>query len=347
MSEGEPPSGDAVAGMVRACRPMWGVRDHDPVDEGTDFVARVACATPEGDRTAVLKTTTAGFVTPDIARAESRLYELVGRETDVPVPAVYGFVDDHGTYPAPFYLLEHVDGESVQGRPEMLDPEARTPVVRKAGTNLATLHGLGTLPRVGKVGVRDGDLAVLDGEYGPVDDFREWFRAGVAETCDALAGGTFFPDRAAEPERFADLAEPLRAELFARADTLSDPDPPGTATGTTGTAICSWTPTPARRGPSLTGPTLRPPSRRTISRRSNHTCLTQSPNRPEPKRSGRCSAMLTPMRATSGRSRPLSRIEWKRTCWPLAPRRWRVSRCGSKMRRPARKQNANASTARS
>ena len=226
VNKGEPPDGDAVAGMVRACRPTWRVREYDPVDEGTDFVARVACATPEGDRTAVLKATTAGFVTPEIARAEPRLYEFVGRETDVPVPAVYGFVDDHDTYPAPFYLLEHVDGENVEGRYGTLAPAARERIVREAGTNLAALHDLGTLPRVGKVGVRDGDLAVLDGEHGPVDEFREWFRAGVAETCDALAAGTYFPDHADEPERFADLAEPLRAELRARTDALSEPEPP-------------------------------------------------------------------------------------------------------------------------
>lgn len=225
MNEGDPPSGDAVAGMVRACRPTWRVRDYDPIDEGTDFVARVACATPEGDRTAVLKATTAGFVDPAVARAEPRLYELVGRKTDVPVPDVYGFVDDHDAYPAPFYLLEHVLGANVEDRYETLAPAARERIVREAGANLATLHELGTLPRVGKVGVRDGGLAVLDGDHGPVDDFREWFRAGVAETCDALAGGTYFPDRAAEPERFADLADPLRAELLARADALSDPEP--------------------------------------------------------------------------------------------------------------------------
>jgi aminoglycoside phosphotransferase (APT) family kinase protein len=226
VNEGDPPSGDAVAGMVRACRPTWRVRDYDPIDEGTDFVARVECATPEGDRTAVLKATTAGFVDPAVARAEPRFYELVGRKTDVPVPDVYGFVDDHDAYPAPFYLLEHVLGANVEDRYEMLAPAARERIVREAGANLAALHELGTLPRVGKVGVRDGGLAVLDGDHGPVDDFREWFRAGVAETCDALAGGTYFPDRAAQPERFADLADPLRAELFARADALSDPEPP-------------------------------------------------------------------------------------------------------------------------
>lgn len=243
------PDSKAVAGMVDACT-GWTVSGYDRVPEGTDFVAVVDCATPDGTRTAVLKATTAGFVDPEIARSEPRLYRLVDRETSVPVPEVYGFVDHHDTYPAPFYLLEHVDGENLEGRAETLDPAARERVVREAGANLAALHELGTLPRVGSVGVDAdgtdavrpgprcaadgplrGDLAVHDGEHGPVEGFREWLHAGVEKTCDALAGGTYFPELADEPDRFADLAEPLRTELHARIDALSDPESP---------RLCHW-----------------------------------------------------------------------------------------------------------
>lgn len=231
-----------VAGMVRACAPGWELREYERTEQGTDFVAAVECATPEGARVAVLKATTAGFVDPEIARTEPRLLRLVGRETEIPVPEVYGAVDRHDEYPAPFYLMEHVDGENVEGRPEELSPAARERVVREAGENLAALHELGTLPRVGSVGVRasgasadssdefdsveDGALAVLDPDHGPVDDFRDHLRAEVEETCDALADGTYFPERADEPDRFADLAEPLRAELLARIEVLSEPEPP-------------------------------------------------------------------------------------------------------------------------
>ena len=45
------------------------------------------------------------------ARSEPRLLELVGRETSVPVPDVYGYVDAHEKYPAPFYLMEYVEGD--------------------------------------------------------------------------------------------------------------------------------------------------------------------------------------------------------------------------------------------
>lgn len=241
------PDRAAVAGMVEACA-GWTLRSYDRAAEGTDFVAVVDCTTPDGSRTAVLKATTAGFVDPEIARAEPRLYRLVGRETAIPVPDVYGFVDDHDAYPTPFYLLEYVDGENVEGRAGTLDPASRERVVREAGANLAALHEIGTLPRIGSIGVDTdgadagrarratddplgGDLVVRDGDHGPVDDFREWLRPSVEETCDALAGGTYFPELADKPDRFADLAEPLRDELHARIDALSAPEPP---------RLCHW-----------------------------------------------------------------------------------------------------------
>ncbi|MFB6353002.1 MAG: phosphotransferase family protein [Halobacteriales archaeon] len=215
-----------VAGMVRACRPGWCVVDLERSDAGTDFVCSVTCESQDGEREAVLKATTAGLVDPAVARAEPRLLELVGRETTIPVPAVYGFVDAHADYPAPFSLLERVDGVNLADDPGQLPGRARERVVREAGRYLAALHELGTLPRVGTVGVRDGELAVVDGERGPVDGPREWLRAGADRVLDALADGTFFPELADEPDRFADLVPELREALDARIAALPEPDPP-------------------------------------------------------------------------------------------------------------------------
>ena len=135
--------GDAdVAGMVATCRPEWRVTAYERADEGTDFVAFVDCETPAGPREAVLKATTAGFVRPEVARAEPRLYELVGRETSIPVPEVYGAVDAHDEFPAPFYLLERVGGENHESDPTVLAADVRERVCRDAGANLADLHEL-------------------------------------------------------------------------------------------------------------------------------------------------------------------------------------------------------------
>lgn len=215
-----------VRGMVLACRPDWQVVDHERSDVGTDFVAFVTCDAPDGRREAVLKATTAGFVDPAVARAEARLLALVGRETPIPVPAVYGYVDAHDEYPAPFVLLERVDGVNVEGDPDRLPTAARERVVREAGEHLAALHELGPLSRVGSVGVRDGELAVIDGEHGDVDGFRDWLRAGADEVLEALADGTYFPDLADEPDRFADLATPLSEALDARLAALSSVEAP-------------------------------------------------------------------------------------------------------------------------
>ncbi|WP_255151355.1 phosphotransferase family protein [Halorarius halobius] len=215
-----------VAGMVRACRPDWTLHEFEESEFGTDFVAFVDCETPDGTREAVLKATTADFVAPEVARAEPRLFEQVGRKTSIPVPAVYGYLDAHDEYPAPFYLVERRPGENLEGRVDDLSPEARDRVVRNAGANIAELHEMGRLTRVGTVGTRHGELAVLDGEHGPVDDFREWFRAGVEDTLDALPDGGFFPEMADDADRFADLVDPLREELDARIAALPEPDPP-------------------------------------------------------------------------------------------------------------------------
>ncbi len=217
---------ETVAGMVEACRPEWAVEAVERSAHGTDLVCFVTCRTPGGSREAVLKATTADFVAPAIARSEPRLFSLVGRETSIPVPDVYGAVDAHDGYPAPFYLVERRPGENVEGRVDELPAAARERVVRESGRNLAALHELGELPRVGRVGVRNGELAVLDGQHGPCDGFREWVRAHVEGSLEALADGTYFPELADDPDRFADLVPRLREVCAARVDDMPAPDPP-------------------------------------------------------------------------------------------------------------------------
>lgn len=216
-----------VAAMVRACRPAWHLTEYERAAEGTDFVAYVACETPDGPREAVLKATTAGFVEPEVARAEPRLYALVGSETSIPVPEVYGVVDDHADHPSPFYLLDRLDGENLESDPRSLGTDGRERVCRDAGANLAELHELRTFDRVGSVGVEDDELVVVpNDEGGPYDDGREWFQDAVESTLDALADGTYFPDLTTEPERFADLVPALREAFDGRLTAMSEPDPP-------------------------------------------------------------------------------------------------------------------------
>lgn len=216
-----------VRGMVAHLRPEWDLRESTVSDHGTDFVCYLTVDTGDGRRRAVLKATTADLVDPVIARSEPRLLELVGRETTVPVPKVFGYADDHPDYPAPFYLMEHVEGENFEGRPRELPREARDWVVREAGENLAELHELGPLPAVGRIGVANGELAVLDTDEHPrYDDFREHLLDNALDAAEELLDGGWFPEKAEEPERFADLVPDLRSYLEETIPALPEPDPP-------------------------------------------------------------------------------------------------------------------------
>ena len=218
---------DEVRAMVESLKPAWEVESITRSPHGTDFVAFLDVQTPEGSRRTVLKATTAGLVPPEIARAEPRLLELVGRETDIPVPEVYGFRDDHESYPEPYYLMEYVPGENYEDDPGRLSPAAQERIVREAGRNLAELHELGPLPAVGMVGVQDGELTVLDTDDHPrYEDTREKVLAGCESTLDNLEEGGFFPDLADDPERFVDLVPELRALVRERIPALPEPDPP-------------------------------------------------------------------------------------------------------------------------
>ncbi|MFB6220439.1 MAG: phosphotransferase family protein [Halolamina sp.] len=209
-----------VREMVQTLQPAWRVETIDRDQHGTDFVATVEAETPDGHRTAVLKATTAGLV-GELARTEPRMLELVSGKTSVPVPTVFGYRDEHPEFPTPFYLMSHESGANFENDPHALPPAARERVLREAGENLAEIHALGPLDAVGKVGVRNDELVVLDaGDHPSYDDSREYALDSGLEALETLDSGGFFPEFAEQPERFADLAAPLREYLQETAPAL-------------------------------------------------------------------------------------------------------------------------------
>ena len=226
-SGGEDVTETAVCGMVNALEPGWRVETIERNTHGTDFTAVLEVRTAEGPETAVLKATTADLVDPVVAKSEPRLLQLVGRETTIPVPTVFGYCDEHEEYPAPFYLMTHVDGENYEGRSDALAPAARERIISEAGRNLAELHMLGPLPGYGKIGVWDDQLTVLDTDDHPrFDDFRDKLLAGTEDTLDSLTRGGYFPELAEDPSRFADLVPALREYVRATIPSLPAPEPP-------------------------------------------------------------------------------------------------------------------------
>ncbi|MCU4801110.1 phosphotransferase [Halobacteria archaeon HArc-gm2] len=218
----------AVEGMVATLRPEWRVTSIRREAEGTDFVATLDVETTDAaTRTVVLKATTTNLVPSVVARSEPRLLDLVDRETSVPVPSVLGFRDEHGEYPEPFYLLEHVEGENFEGQSDELPSAVRERVCRDAGRHLAQLHELDPLEAYGRIGIRNGELTVLDtDEHRSYDDFHESLVASYDNTLDDLLDGGYFPDLADDSERFADLVPAIREYVHETVPALPTPGDP-------------------------------------------------------------------------------------------------------------------------
>ncbi|UPW00822.1 phosphotransferase [Halorussus gelatinilyticus] len=199
-----------VLRMVTAVAPSWSVERIRPQDGGTDDVAFLTVATPEGPREVVLKSFSGDGVPAAVARSEPRVLELLARETDLPVPEVVGFVDDHPDFPAPFFIAERLPGEDAGGRFFELSADALETLLADAGTHLAQLHELRSFDRFGRVGVEsdrtnevegsdersevgvcDGDLAVVGDQYGSRARWTDWLLADAEDALDGLSGGRF------------------------------------------------------------------------------------------------------------------------------------------------------------
>lgn len=225
-SVGEVPR-DAVAGMVEHLRPSWTVETVEPSEHGTDFVAMLRVSTPGGQRRVVLKAATAEWVQSETVLAEHRLLSVVGEQTRIPVPRVFGACEQHPAYPTPFYLMSYVEGRNYEGEGPPAGVQRRT--LRDAGRHLAALHELDTPVegRVGRVGARDGELVTLDtGEFTSGESFHPWLLSSYEEHLDELANGGSFPELADDHDRFADIVPDLRAYLRATIPNLPEPNPP-------------------------------------------------------------------------------------------------------------------------
>jgi len=207
-------SDEGVAEMVQHLQPDWSVESVERSEHGTDLVAMLDVDSPDRRRRVVLKATTADWVDPETARAEPRLLSLVDRETEIPVPTLFGVCEHHPEYPAPFFLMEHVDGTN---------HEDGWPSLQAAIHELDVLDGT----RVGRVGLQDGRLRVLDtDEFSPGTAFHDWLLSSYEESLDSLADGGYFPELAEDRTRFGAIVPELRAYLRETLPELPEPEPP-------------------------------------------------------------------------------------------------------------------------
>lgn len=207
-----------IGRLVETMVPGWTAVDAMAAEEGTDAVYFVTVETPEGSREAVLKI--CEFVSPEAFRPEPRLLALMDRRTSIPVPSVYGVLDDHDELPAPAFLMERRQGAAVQ-RPD-LDRKALGRVAREAGRHLGEVHAVGTFEEFGAVRLardagRPASVELPDGDGLAVGDPFESWRAKLAETARSSLDDLH--------ERFADLAGSLRDALEPRLAALPEPEP--------------------------------------------------------------------------------------------------------------------------
>ncbi|WP_135829180.1 phosphotransferase family protein [Halorussus halobius] len=203
--------------MVRAVRPAWSLREATPAAEGTDAVYFLAVETPAGPRECVLKA--CEFLDPAEFRPEPHLLSLVESRTSIPVPSVAGAVDRHSELPAPFFLIERLDGEVRENEAGDLPVETVERLAREAGQHLGELHRLGDFEAFGPIRLASdadrepaGGVAVGDRRLAVGDAGRESWRAQVEALADGALDGV--------EERFADCAGDLRAFADARLDAL-------------------------------------------------------------------------------------------------------------------------------
>lgn len=221
---------ETFAEMVQHLRPSWTPVALRRVADGVNATVVVDVQTPTGDRSVVCKASTSSHeLAADRSRAEPRVLSLVDSQTDVPVPTVFGACDDHETYPTPYFLMEYVEGETIDhaDAPD-LPSSVRETIFREAGRNLAGIHSLGSLDAVGDLVARDGEVVVLDTDEHPsYDDFHESVLDSYEETLDLLLeDGGYFPDLAEDPNRFDDLVPRVRRYLRETVPDLPPPNPP-------------------------------------------------------------------------------------------------------------------------
>lgn len=214
---------ETIAQMLETIAPTWTLRDHELTDGGYLAVYRLSVDTDDGPRRVVLKTSPDGD--GHGIDTEARLLRMLRAHTSIPVPDVYGAVDAHDDLPAPFYVMEHVHGQTVE-RTEMdtVSPATLERVARASGRYLAELHGLDAVDSYGYL-TRD-PATTLRGERPPaaldqlvVAERESSWPAQVRNWGDdALQKG--------EDSRFADLVGDLLPVLHDHVDDLQGPFDP-------------------------------------------------------------------------------------------------------------------------
>lgn len=211
--------------MLDAIEPTWRLTDATPTEAGHHAVYRLEVETPDSERECYLKATPEDK-TPTIG-LEARILAILNRHTGIPVPTVYGVVDEHEELSAPFVLLAAMPGE-VKSRTRLasLPDDSLRRVARETGRHLADLHALnavdaygfltdeGTRRHRGRPRADLDTVAVAD----PVTDWRDRLHDWADGTLTNL-----------DDTRFSDVVPDARPILDSRIEEIDGPFEPALA----------------------------------------------------------------------------------------------------------------------
>ena len=229
LGKPDPLSRPTVEALVSAIRPDWQLVDAEPMPESSDIVSAVTVANAGGsgetptEREAVLKcfrdAEALAFRTPERFLVETDLLDIVGRETELPVPVVFGVCESHEELPAPAFLMQRLAGESASDLPIRETSEVGERFLRECGRALARIHELRSFDAFGDLvtassgqdGFGSDGIAVENGASGWSDRLEDIVTGALDDVDD----------------RFADLEAPLRDYADDRLDSLDLAAEPG------------------------------------------------------------------------------------------------------------------------
>ncbi|RJT03300.1 phosphotransferase family protein [Halococcus sp. IIIV-5B] len=208
--------------MMNTIVPTWRIYEATPIEAGLHSVYRITAATPTDEQECYLKATPEGK-NPSVD-LEARLLAVLNRHSEIPVPGIYGVVDEHDELPAPFTLLEALPGE-MKPRTELasVSDDVLQAIAYDTGQYLTELHSIdaadtyGFLTHSGPTlsgSKPSGDLDSIT-VADPVSDWKERLHDWADGTIQNLA-----------QTRFNDIAPETEPVVKSRIDDIEGPFEP-------------------------------------------------------------------------------------------------------------------------
>jgi len=208
---------DELGRMLTAIRPSWRICDATPMEAGHHPVYQLTVETAEGSRECYLKATAEGQ-SPACNRG-ARMQAILNAHTEIPVPDVYGVVDEHGSLPAPFMIQSPLQGTNYRGDIiQDISPSDVERLAHSTGQFLSQLHALDVVDAYGFIDMKPsepltGQKPSSNTEQIVVPDPTDSWTTYVADSATQLVA-------ALEDTRFADEQAHLETVADQCADSL-------------------------------------------------------------------------------------------------------------------------------